>query len=156
MKDIINILIKKPRITSSPSKIPRYKPEPLRRVLPVSLDISSYYDYISIAQIYTWIRLNALYIEYFTIPSYLRSVDYFIFPTIVISPRENPQLSAERWLTVFARVRSENQTHELRSARHLLWRLNATDAPPNYLIANRGYTVFISIPVLGILLVNTY
>ena len=54
------------------------------------------------------------------------------------------------------RVRSENQTHELRSARHLLWPLYATDAPPNYLIANHGYTVFISIPVFGILLIDTY
>ena len=38
-------------------------------------------------------------------------------------PEENPRLSAERWLTLFTWVRSENPTHELRGERRLLWRL---------------------------------
>jgi hypothetical protein len=35
---------------------------------------------------------------------------------------ENPWLLAERWLTLFTWVRSENQTHELWGERRLLWR----------------------------------
>jgi hypothetical protein len=39
------------------------------------------------------------------------------------APGENPRLSAERWLTLFTWVRSENRTHVLRGERSLLWRL---------------------------------
>jgi hypothetical protein len=39
------------------------------------------------------------------------------------APGENPRLSAERWLTLFTWVRSENRTHVLRRERRLLWRL---------------------------------
>jgi hypothetical protein len=56
--------------------------------------------------------------------NYLLSLDYFIFTTNSLwketrEPGENPQLSAERWLTLFTWVRSENQTcaHDLRGER---------------------------------------
>jgi hypothetical protein len=40
------------------------------------------------------------------------------------APGENPRLSAERWLTLFTWVHSENRTHDLRGERRLLWRLS--------------------------------
>jgi hypothetical protein len=41
-----------------------------------------------------------------------------------VAPGENPQLSAERWLTLFTWVHSKNRTHNLRDEGHLLWRLH--------------------------------
>jgi hypothetical protein len=35
------------------------------------------------------------------------------------APGENPRLSAERWLTLYTRVRTENRTHELRGEKAL-------------------------------------
>ena len=37
------------------------------------------------------------------------------------APGENPQLSAERRVTLITQVRSENQTHKLRGERRLLY-----------------------------------
>jgi hypothetical protein len=39
------------------------------------------------------------------------------------APKENQRFSAERWLTLFTWVRSENRSHELRGERCLLWRM---------------------------------
>jgi hypothetical protein len=84
------------------------------------------------------------YIMYYSYSCYLFSLDYlslqqwwYYLPNYVYpnppwqlslweetgAPGENPRLSAERWLTLFTWVRSENRTQDLRGERPLLWRL---------------------------------
>jgi hypothetical protein len=54
----------------------------------------------------------------------ITSLTVFIIPTLLTfpveetgAPGENPRLSAERWLTPFTWIRSENRTHDLRGER---------------------------------------